>query len=133
MLAAVVAAIHVIAAAAATPAAQAESKTIEIAPNVFSASLASTRCPSNPQHMPCSRLTLPAAASAPEYGKARLTCRARLCFCFAVPKINLGTCCGSSPDVGLRPWLKAGGTGIDTAWSCEPGNDHHPILSPGAF
>ena len=35
----------------------------------------------------------------------------------AVPKINLGTCCGSSPDVGLAPWLKAGGTGIDTAWS----------------
>ena len=31
--------------------------------------------------------------------------------------INLGTCCGSSPDVGLAPWLKAGGTGIDTAWS----------------
>jgi hypothetical protein len=36
---------------------------------------------------------------------------------FAVPKINLGTCCGSSPNVGLAPWLKAGGTGIDTAWS----------------
>jgi diketogulonate reductase-like aldo/keto reductase len=30
--------------------------------------------------------------------------------------VNLGTCCGSDPKVGLRPWLKAGGTGIDTAF-----------------
>eukprot|EP00419_Tripos_fusus_P051983 CAMPEP_0172814530 /NCGR_PEP_ID=MMETSP1075-20121228/11281_1 /TAXON_ID=2916 /ORGANISM="Ceratium fusus, Strain PA161109" /LENGTH=284 /DNA_ID=CAMNT_0013654329 /DNA_START=93 /DNA_END=943 /DNA_ORIENTATION=+ len=30
--------------------------------------------------------------------------------------VNLGTCCGSHPSVGLAPWLKAGGTGIDTAF-----------------
>lgn len=30
--------------------------------------------------------------------------------------VNLGTCCGSDPSVGLEPWLKAGGTGIDTAF-----------------
>jgi diketogulonate reductase-like aldo/keto reductase len=30
--------------------------------------------------------------------------------------VNLGTCCGSDPSVGLAPWLKAGGIGIDTAF-----------------
>jgi len=30
--------------------------------------------------------------------------------------VNLGTCCGSDPKVGLGPWLKAGGVGIDTAY-----------------
>lgn len=32
--------------------------------------------------------------------------------------VNLGTCegLGSDPKVGLVPWLKAGGRGIDTAW-----------------
>ena len=34
-----------------------------------------------------------------------------------MPKMNLGTCCGSDPTVGLLPWLKAGGIGIDTAYS----------------
>jgi diketogulonate reductase-like aldo/keto reductase len=34
----------------------------------------------------------------------------------SMPSINLGTCCGSEPKVGLDPWLGAGGTGIDTAW-----------------
>ena len=34
----------------------------------------------------------------------------------SMPSINLGTCCGSEPKVGLDPWLSAGGTGIDTAW-----------------
>ena len=33
-----------------------------------------------------------------------------------MPQLNLGTCCGSKPSVGLLPWFKAGGTGIDTAW-----------------
>ena len=33
-----------------------------------------------------------------------------------MPSLNLGTCCGSSPDVGLAPWLAAGGVGIDTAY-----------------
>eukprot|EP00041_Stephanoeca_diplocostata_P008219 m.118837 g.118837 ORF g.118837 m.118837 type:complete len:298 (+) comp17224_c0_seq1:156-1049(+) len=33
-----------------------------------------------------------------------------------MPTINLGTCCGSDPGVGLAPWLAAGGVGIDTAF-----------------
>ena len=36
-----------------------------------------------------------------------------------MPKISLGTCCGSDPTVGLEPWLAACGAdvcGIDTAW-----------------
>ena len=33
-----------------------------------------------------------------------------------MPKVNLGTCCGSQPKVGLAPWLAAGGRGIDTAY-----------------
>lgn len=33
-----------------------------------------------------------------------------------MPSLNLGTCCGSKPDVGLKPWLDAGGVGIDTAF-----------------
>jgi hypothetical protein len=32
-----------------------------------------------------------------------------------MPRVSLGTCCGSSPKVGLGPWLTAGGVGIDTA------------------
>jgi diketogulonate reductase-like aldo/keto reductase len=32
-----------------------------------------------------------------------------------MPRVNLGTCCGSKPSVGLGPWLKAGGVGIDNA------------------
>ena len=35
-----------------------------------------------------------------------------------MPKISLGTCCGSDPKVGLTPWLTACGSdvcGIDTA------------------
>ena len=32
-----------------------------------------------------------------------------------MPTISLGTCCGSSPEVGLAPWVNAGGIGIDTA------------------
>ena len=33
-----------------------------------------------------------------------------------MPRMNLGTCCGSSPDAGLPGWLAEGGVGIDTAW-----------------
>lgn len=33
-----------------------------------------------------------------------------------MPTLNLGTCCGSDPAVGLTPWFQAGGRGIDTAW-----------------
>lgn len=31
------------------------------------------------------------------------------------PSVNLGTCCGSDPKVGMPAWFSAGGTGIDTA------------------
>jgi len=34
-----------------------------------------------------------------------------------MPRVNLGTCCGSDPSVGLWPWIHAGGVGIDTAES----------------
>ena len=33
----------------------------------------------------------------------------------AMPTMSLGTCCGSDPSIGIRPWLAAGGVGIDTA------------------
>jgi len=42
--------------------------------------------------------------------------------------VNLGTCCGSKPSVGLRPWLKAGGTGIDTAFDYQDQVDIAKIL-----
>ena len=31
------------------------------------------------------------------------------------PSVNLGTCCGSDPKVGMPAWFDGGGTGIDTA------------------
>lgn len=46
--------------------------------------------------------------------------------------VNLGTCCGSSPKVGLGPWLKAGGTGIDTAFNYYDQQDIGKILKEGA-
>merc|ERR1712086_107992 len=33
-----------------------------------------------------------------------------------MPRINLGTCCGSDPRVGLPSWIEAGGVGVDSAW-----------------
>jgi diketogulonate reductase-like aldo/keto reductase len=33
-----------------------------------------------------------------------------------MPKLNLGTCCGSDPAVGMPAWFQAGGAGIDTAF-----------------
>jgi len=42
--------------------------------------------------------------------------------------VNLGTCCGSTPSVGLAPWLKAGGTGIDTAFDYHDQTDIGKIL-----
>ena len=36
-----------------------------------------------------------------------------------MPRVNLGTCCGSSPDVGLPGWIAAGGVGIDTAFDYQ--------------
>eukprot|EP00936_MAST-01D_sp_MAST-1D-sp1_P000607 g607.t1 len=41
----------------------------------------------------------------------------------AMPRINLGTCCGSQPSVGVVPWLAAGGVGIDTAVSYKDSPD----------
>merc|ERR1719158_1287477 len=34
-----------------------------------------------------------------------------------MPRVNLGTCCGSDPKVGYAPWIDAGGVGVDTAES----------------
>jgi len=42
--------------------------------------------------------------------------------------VNLGTCCGSDPKLGLEPWLKAGGHGIDTAWDYSVQEDIGQIL-----
>ena len=33
----------------------------------------------------------------------------------SMPVVSLGTCCGQAGDLGVRPWLEAGGEGIDTA------------------
>ena len=33
-----------------------------------------------------------------------------------MPKLNLGTCCGSLPELGVPAWFAAGGKGIDTAF-----------------
>jgi len=33
-----------------------------------------------------------------------------------MPSLNLGTCCGSDPTLGVPAWLQAGGVGIDTAY-----------------
>lgn len=50
-----------------------------------------------------------------------------------MPTINLGTCCGSEPKVGLSPWLAAGGVGIDTAYDYHDQQDIASIIhSPSA-
>ncbi len=41
----------------------------------------------------------------------------------AMPRVNLGTCCGSDPSVGLGPFLDAGGVGVDTAFDYQD-QDH---------
>lgn len=49
-----------------------------------------------------------------------------------MPSINLGTCCGSEPSVGLASWLAAGGKGIDTAWDYHDEADIATVLAaPG--
>ena len=45
-----------------------------------------------------------------------------------MPRVNLGTCCGSTPEAGLQSWLAAGGTGIDTAWDYKDQTDIARIL-----
>jgi diketogulonate reductase-like aldo/keto reductase len=42
--------------------------------------------------------------------------------------VNLGTCCGSDPKVGLAPWLKSGGVGIDTAFDYKDQQDIGKVL-----
>ena len=46
-----------------------------------------------------------------------------------MPRISLGTCCGSDPGVGLAPWLGAGGTGIDTAFDYSDQNKIRSVLA----
>jgi len=46
-----------------------------------------------------------------------------------MPKINLGTCCGSQPSVGLKPWLDAGGVGIDTAYDYKDQTDIQKVIA----
>ena len=40
-----------------------------------------------------------------------------------MPVVSLGTCCQQAGTLGVRPWLEAGGLGIDTAigYGSEPG------------
>ena len=45
-----------------------------------------------------------------------------------MPRINLGTCCGSKPAVGLGPWLENGGVGIDTAFDYSDQADIATVL-----
>jgi len=45
-----------------------------------------------------------------------------------MPRINLGTCCGSKPAVGLGPWLDNGGVGIDTAFDYSDQADIATVL-----
>jgi len=46
-----------------------------------------------------------------------------------MPTLNLGTCCGSEPKIGLDPWLGAGGNGIDTAWDYHDQVDIKAVLA----
>ena len=46
-----------------------------------------------------------------------------------MPTINLGTCCGSKPSVGLEPWLDSGGVGIDTAFDYQDQTDIKTIIA----
>eukprot|EP00940_MAST-03C_sp_MAST-3C-sp2_P001181 g1181.t1 len=45
-----------------------------------------------------------------------------------MPRVNLGTCCGSDPSVGLRPFLAAGGVGIDTAFDYHDQSNISAVL-----
>jgi hypothetical protein len=36
-----------------------------------------------------------------------------------MPRINLGTCCGSEVTNAFPAWWAAGGRGVDTAFDCE--------------
>jgi len=48
-----------------------------------------------------------------------------------MPRINLGTCCGSQPKVGLEPWYQAGGIGVDTALDYGVQKDIAAVLKQG--
>jgi diketogulonate reductase-like aldo/keto reductase len=45
-----------------------------------------------------------------------------------MPAINLGTCCGSDPTVGLPVWLQMGGIGIDTAYDYHDQDNISAVL-----
>jgi diketogulonate reductase-like aldo/keto reductase len=45
-----------------------------------------------------------------------------------MPRVNLGTCCGSDPKVGLPSWFKSGGVGIDTAFDYDNQADIASLL-----
>jgi diketogulonate reductase-like aldo/keto reductase len=50
----------------------------------------------------------------------------------AMPRISLGTCCGSQPKVGLQPWISAGGRAVDTAYDYGknvPGGTQEDVAS----
>jgi hypothetical protein len=36
-----------------------------------------------------------------------------------MPRVNLGTCCGSDPKIGVPDWFTVGGVGVDSAWDCQ--------------
>ena len=53
-----------------------------------------------------------------------------------MPSVNLGTCCGSDPKIGLVPWLtqasnvyRGGKVGVDTAWDYHDQRDIAAILA----
>jgi diketogulonate reductase-like aldo/keto reductase len=45
-----------------------------------------------------------------------------------MPRVNLGTCCGSDPKVGILPWFASGGVGVDTAWDYNDQQDIGVLL-----
>ena len=45
------------------------------------------------------------------------------------PSISLGTCCGSSPSVGVASWVAAGGIGIDTSIDYQGGRGEAEVAA----
>ena len=68
---------------------------------------------------------LPVLAAAANGMETTLTLRDGV----VMPRVNLGTCCGSTPDAGLTSWVQAGGVGIDTAWDYKDQDDIARILA----
>ena len=61
-------------------------------------------------------LTAAAAAAA---GAAAVTPTIEIAPGVEMPRINLGTCCGSEVTNAFPAWWAAGGRGVDTAFDCE--------------